>query len=237
MENIPVRILSPRGGLYYTFEDGYFHVERTESMGRVYEISSVSAAYRMVGVITLGVTRLPIVGFGYPESMKIETAFSRELVPLLKGETIGEIEITPLDKQSDRITWRTYTAGSPDQISGFQNAFFSLFLDLPVESRAEFAHARLFAETAQEENGFLVAVTLEQTTRLFFYGLKQTGYCPGTPWICKLTGLLEKYTSGTAVPLLRTIERLKSQIAPQRRIEIPDHELGIIYEAVLGEET
>jgi len=80
-----------------------------------------------------------------------------------------------------------------------------------------------------------VAVTLEEQTHLSYYDLDFIRKEPdsGRPW--RLRGQIDKFVSGAAVPLLRTFERLISQTAPQRRIQIPDEELGIIYRTVSGD--
>jgi hypothetical protein len=205
-------------------------------MNPIYNISSVSATYRFVGVITIGVTKLPLIGFGYPEDMPLHDQFPSKILPALENHRFGDITIHPLDQRSDRITWRIFKSSMVPADLIPENAFFSLFLDLPVESREDVAHARLFSSAAAQENGFIVAVTVLDKTHLYFYHVLTTDLCPGTDRIHRLSGEVSRIVSGNAVPLLRTIERLKSNCGPQRRIEVPDHELGIIYQSVLGDD-
>jgi len=104
-----------------------------------------------------------------------------------------------------------------------------------MDIRSSDAHANLFSETAISENAFLVAVTIENKTFLYFYNVIHVEKNKSNLITNCLTGQLNKYVSGKAVPLLRTIERLQSQVSPQRKVEIPDRELGIIYRTIQGD--
>jgi len=199
-------------------------------MSEIVTITTESASFRLVGVITIGVTHIPIIGLGYPESLKLDPAVKKKILDIFQNHTSARIDIDhPLDS-IDRVTWSIFK--SKQAGTGF---LFEAHTDVPVEIREEETGTRLFMKAAKAENGFLVAVTLEDKTHLCFYDMNHLRKDAESGRLWRLSGTLSRFVTGKAVPLLRTIERLISQISPQRRIEIPDEELGIIYQSVSGQ--
>jgi hypothetical protein len=194
-----------------------------------------SASYRLVGVVSIGITKIPIVSFGYPEFLTFDEDFHSRMVNHFKNHKYAAVEIETIDSITDRVTWSILDRDPSSKGNHSESEVqFYLYLDLPMESRIKPIGTHLFAETACQENGFLVAITAEDKTYLNFYNLKMVQHDPVTKRITGVIGYQSKYVEGPAVPLLRTIETLKSQIAPQRKIEISDEELGIIYLTLSG---
>ncbi len=194
------------------------------------DIFSQSAAFRFVGVVTVGITKIPMVGFGYPSHVGLSSENQRGLVEHVRSHPCATVIIEHPDDRTDHIEWRIFQC-EMDKIGVSQPAF-RLFLDLPINPEQDRESSLLFARTAREEKGFLVAVTVEDRTILCFYDLHEVEWNSETKIINSISGSLTRCVEGKAVPLLRTIETLRSQVAPQRKIQIEDEELGIIYEAL-----
>ncbi len=196
-------------------------------------ISYESATYRLVGVITIGKTRIPIVGFGYPKELKFSDRFRNRMEEMISEHRYAMVEIERLEESLDRVTWCIFKGDPTEkQIDEKCDIPFYLYLDLPMGNREKRIGTTLFSSASEEEKGYLVAITAEDSTHLCFYNVKMVRRNPETNAITGLIGEMDKYITGDAVPLLRTIETLQSQKAPQRRIEISDEELGIIYESL-----
>ena len=198
-------------------------------MSKKLKITDDSSSYRLVGVVTIGVTHIPIIGLGYPEDLILEPETKRSILGTFASHVEGRLDIDHMENGTDRVTWSVLSDSSSDA-----DVLFAAFLDLPQSARADDAGTQLFTRAAREQQGFLVAMTLEDQTHLCFYDLLMMRKDPESGRLWQLQGAMSKFVSGKAVPLLRTIERLISQAAPQRKIQIPDRELGIIYETVSG---
>jgi len=198
-------------------------------------ITSKSALYRLVGVITIGKTKLPVVSFGYPESLKMEPEFRESMGSNITGHEYAVLDISVLHEKTNHIQWKVLEQAPEPNSNADEAAQLRLFVDVPIEFREKMVGTHLFSETAIEQNGFLVAITVEDRTILCFYDLIHVDRDTESERIYRLAGHLKKHAVGAAVPLLRTIERLKSQAEPQRKIEIPDTELGIIYQSLFGD--
>lgn len=192
-----------------------------------------NASYRLIGVITIGKTKIPIAGFGYPETLPFETEKRAALLKLFSEHRFGMISIEKLDERNDRVTWSIPEEhNEPFDLTSPPKAKFEIFLDLPIENRNELIGTQLFTSTLPIASGFLSALTISDETHLCFYELTSSWKGQEPVSIQRFSGECSKFVSGPAVPLLRTIETLRSQIAPQRTIQIPDEELGIIYHAL-----
>ena len=196
-------------------------------------ISYESATYRLVGVITIGRTRIPIIGFGYPKELTFSDQFRNQMKTIISKHRFAMLEIEKLDETTDRMTWCIFN-GDPTEkeINEKCDIPFYLYLDLPMSDRSQPIGTNLFSSASEKEKGYLVAITAEESTYLCFYNLKMVRKDPEGKSITGLIGELDNYIVGNAVPLLRTIETLQSQKSPQRRIEISDEELGIIYDSL-----
>ena len=195
------------------------------------KLKNASASFRLVGVLTIGITQLPLASFGYPEDWDPTGETCNTLTELIKTHPYSRMIIEIREPRLDRISWQIY---SEDPATTQTQPVVELFLDLPMETRTEIIGSRLFAQGARKEKEFLVAITLQDQTLLAFYALSSFIADSKTGMISTMTGTLNHSITGESVPLLRSIERLKSQIAPQRRVELLDEDLGIIYHFVAG---
>jgi hypothetical protein len=189
-------------------------------MSIIQDLQESSADYRLVGVITIGITTVPIIGFGYPERFGSDPASKELLNQYFSNHERSVVSFRYARDRSDRVIYHL-----PEKS-------LESFLDLPFEQ--DRTSISLFADTAQKQKDYLIALTLADKTYLCFYDLIQVFIDTERRLVERLEGRLTKYVVGKAVPLLRTIETLKSQAAPQRRIQIPDEELGIIYQVLAG---
>jgi hypothetical protein len=195
-----------------------------------HDLFSSSAIYRLVGVVTIGITKIPIIGFGYPEHSILTRKELKILLKTLETQGWAELLIAHPDAQTDHIEWIVHSQSSGRTASSAEPV--RLFLEFPVEVDHPRESSELFSRSAVEGKGFLVAVTIENNTLLCFYDLNEVEWDSGTRVIHRVTGHPNKFVQGPAVPLLRSIETLRPQVAPQRKIQVADEELGIIYQSL-----
>jgi len=101
-------------------------------MKKTQEKLNRSVTYRLAGVITIGVTRIPVIGFGYPNTEILDAAEKQIFLDLMKSQTHARVDMDYLDPETDRISWSVFTADMHDPR-------FSIQMDLPVEAR----HAKI----------------------------------------------------------------------------------------------
>ncbi len=190
-----------------------------------------SATYKLVGVITIGVTHIPIISFGYPESVRLTDPMRNTMITSFEHHVTGKVDIESVDENAERVIWSLFPDIS-DTASSSSQPMLRFFMDIPKSNLKEDAGSRLFFKAAQNENGFLIAVTMECATYLCFYDLKSWSKDPESGRTIRLRGELSRFASGPAVPILRDIETLRAQVAPQRKIQIADESLGIIHQSL-----
>ncbi|GEM_PF-3876171 len=199
-------------------------------MRQCVELFDQYASYRLVGVITVGISRLPIIGFGFPDGLDLGESPHSRIAAALKAAHTGSLQITHVHVDLDRVSW-SIRSSRDDNLS---RADFTIHLELPVPVRSPQHGSALFIETARADLGFAVALTVNEVTHLVFYDIVSSDCVHPTEGSTQIIGRLSKYVSGPAVPILRAIESLYCAKDTDHDIEIRDEDLGIIYQSFAG---
>ncbi len=199
-------------------------------MRQCVELFDQYASYRLVGVITVGISRLPIIGFGFPDDLDLGESPHSRIADVLKTAHTGSLQITPIREDLDRVSWSILSSRNDTPVK----ADFTVHLELPVPVRSPLHGSALFIETARADLGFAVALTVNELSHLVFYDVLAGGCVRPEDGSTQITGRLSKYVSGPAVPILRAVESLYRAEEPDRDIEIRDEDLGIIYQSFAG---
>lgn len=198
-------------------------------MNPLIQFKKHNAHFRLVGVITIGISRLPILGFGFPDSPDSEVSPHDQISEMIGSMHTSRLTIDMLSPAMDRVCW-SIPGDGPDET----DPAFSVHLELPMQSRTALVGSSLFVNTVQTDLGFAAALTIDQLTHLAFYDVVSREHICTLGTQIQIKGRLSKYVSGPAVPVLRSVESLYLEANPDRNIEICDEDLGIIYQAFAG---